>query len=312
MISQKEHRKISSNSFYRTYIALLKDFEHDDIFLRVNNLLGCPNKEIESINICDNRENLFVELFVNFFGIQGPSSQLPGYMLDKLVRNNDGGEGWSLLFDFFNHYLLRLLFEIVSLKSYPRSFDKDFDDKISKILFCILGLRDKEIARIYLPFAPIILSLRKPKGYIEKVLEINFNLKNRIYIIENVPHHIPINKYQQNRLGMANNILGDGFVVGKSVISYQTKIAILITNINYKEALKFFPTSQRFRELKKSILFLTNHEFALDLYLRINYSEIMSIMIGDNTLNNSAKIGLGGILGKQRQSVYTIKIKMWG
>ncbi|RDU62936.1 type VI secretion system baseplate subunit TssG [Helicobacter didelphidarum] len=302
----------TSDSFYQSYRDLLQHFKQDDIFLRVNNMLGCPHREIDSIRIDDKRENLFVELFVNFLGLQGASSQLPSYMLDKLARNNDGSDGWSLLFDFFNHYILRIFFDIVALKSYPRSFEGDFEDKISQILFHILGLRDKQVARTYLPFSPIILSLRKPKNYIEKVLEINFNLKNKISIIENVAHHIPIHPQQQNRLGYSNNILGNGFIIGKSVISYQTKIAILIKDISYQEALKFFPTSQRFMDLREAVLFLTNYEFALDLHLLINHSDIMSIKLGANALNNTAKIGLGGILGKQRQSVYFIKIKMWG
>lgn len=302
----------ASDSFYQTYGELLQYFKQDEVFLRTNNLLGCPHKEIDSIRINDNREKLFVELFVNFLGLQGASSQLPSYMLDKLARNNDGSEGWSLLFDFFNHYILRIFYDIVALKSYPRSFKSDFEDKISQILFHILGIRDKKVAKTYLPFSPIILSLRKPKSYIEKVLEINFNLKGKISIIENVAHHIPIHPQQQNRLGYSNNILGRGFLVGKSVISYQTKIAILIQDISYHEALKFFPTSQRFRDLREAVLFLTHYEFALDLHLRINHSEIMSIKLGANALNNTAKIGLGGILGKERQSMYSIKIKMWG
>lgn len=44
-------------------------------------------------------------------------------------------------------------FEVVNLKNYPRAFKIDFSDNISKILFTILGINNKTIARKYLPFA---------------------------------------------------------------------------------------------------------------------------------------------------------------
>ncbi|WP_034574623.1 type VI secretion system baseplate subunit TssG [Helicobacter saguini] len=321
---------ISANSFYLAYSNLLKKYAKNNIFLRVNNLLGCPNKEIDSIKINKNAKQLNIELFINFFGIQGSTSQLPSYMLDKLARNKDDGNSWSLLLDFFNHYLLDLFYEIILRKNYPRSFYSNFNqnildsnkldsiessifkDSISKILFNILGIDNAKMARVYLPFAPLILSLRKPKKYIQKVLETNFNLKNKISILENIPHQIKINKYQQNKLGMRNNVLGGNFIIGKTIISHQTKIAILINNISYQEALKFLPHTKKFQDLKDAVLFLTNNEFAFDLYLKINYSQIMSLKLGSNALNNTAKLGYGSVLGHKNQKIYNIYMNMWG
>ncbi|MBT0827215.1 type VI secretion system baseplate subunit TssG, partial [Campylobacter lari] len=90
--------------------------------------------EIEYVKI--NKHNNFpVEIMINFMGLQGNTSQLPSYILDKLSRNEDGGDGWSLFFDFFNHYLLWIFFEITTLNNYPKSFNIEFNDRISKILF---------------------------------------------------------------------------------------------------------------------------------------------------------------------------------
>ncbi|HEG0871617.1 TPA: type VI secretion system baseplate subunit TssG, partial [Campylobacter jejuni] len=179
---------VNSYTFYKLLKKLLKDHPKEDIFLRANNALMHPNKEIEYIKFNKNISDFPIEIMINFMGLQGNTSQLPSYILDKLSRNEDGGDGWSLFFDFFNHYLLWIFFEITTLNNYPKSFDINFSDRISKILFSMLGINDIKIAKRYLPFAPLLLSLRRPKSYIERILQITFNLQNQLNIIENIPH----------------------------------------------------------------------------------------------------------------------------
>ncbi len=98
-------------TFHKLLHKLLKKYDKRDIFLRTNKSLKHPHKEIEYIE--ENKEFL-IEIMVNFMGLQGNTSQLPSYMLDKLSRNEDGGSGWTLFFDFFNHYILWLEFEKLS------------------------------------------------------------------------------------------------------------------------------------------------------------------------------------------------------
>ena len=92
--------------FYKTVANLLKKYKRDDILFRTNSSLGHPNKEIESIQLTESKlsktDKLALEVMINFMGIQGSTSQLPSYILEKLALSDDGGDGWSLLFDFFN------------------------------------------------------------------------------------------------------------------------------------------------------------------------------------------------------------------
>lgn len=115
----------------------------------------------------------------------------------------------------------------------------------------MLGVTDKNTAKQYLPFSPILLSLRRPKYYIEKVLQSNFNLHNKLSIIENIPHRILIAKSQQNKLGAKNHILGQNFILGNKFLSYQNKIAILIQDIEYQEATEYMPKKEKYTNLKK-------------------------------------------------------------
>lgn len=275
-------------------------------FLRTNKSLKHPHKEIEYIK--ENKEFL-IEIMVNFMGLQGNTSQLPSYMLDKLSRNEDGGSGWTLFFDFFNHYILWLFFESVNLKNYPRGFKEDFSDSISKILFSMLGINDREIAKNYLPFAPLLLSSSRPKYYIEKVLQSNFDLRNKLYLIENLPHQILIAPSQKNKLGFKNNILGKNFILGGKFLSYQSKIGIYIKDIEYHKAIEYLPNQNKHKELKESILFLTNHQFCIDLYLRINHNVKMNFILGDKSV---ARLGWGLALGNFKKKYHLMCIKMYG
>ena len=295
--------------FYKTIKNLLKEYKKDEILFRANSSLGHPNKEIESItdyNTNEIHKKLSLEIMRNFLGIQGASSQLPSYMLEKLSANNDGGDGWSLLFDFFNNYITWIFYDVVSMNSYAKSFDINFNDKISAILLSFLGIKNKDIAKTYLPFAPLIVNLRRPKKQIERILQTTFNLQERLTIIENLPHQIPINSSQQNYLGIKNCQLGNNFITGKAVFSYQTKIGILIENLDYDEALNFFPTGSKFKVLKKSIAFLTNDEFAIDLYLKINYKPKMALKLG----KSGVRLGWGSTLGKSKNSSYMMVIPL--
>lgn len=292
-------------TFHKLLHKLLKKYDKKDIFLRTNKSLKHPHKEIEYIK--ENKEFL-IEIMVNFMGLQGNTSQLPSYMLDKLSRNEDGGSGWTLFFDFFNHYILWLFFESANLKNYPRSFRKDFSDSISKILFSMLGINDKEIAKNYLPFAPLFLSSSRPKYYIEKILQSNFNLHNKLYIIENLPHQILIAPSQKNKLGFKNNILGKNFILGSKFLSHQSKIGVYIKDIEYHRAIEYLPNQNKHKELKESILFLTNQQFCIDLYLRINHNEKMNFVLGDKSV---AKLGWGLALGNFKKKYHLMRIKMY-
>lgn len=298
----------TSYSFFKLIKNLEKEYGRKNIFLRTNKNLKHPNRDLEKIRFTEHNQAI-VELFVNFMGLHGVSSQLPSFMLDKLSRNEDADQGWTLFFDFFNHYLLWIFFDIISLKNYPRSFNENFKDTLSQMLFAMLGIKEDDIARKYLPFAPLLLSLRRPKNHIERVLQNNFELKDKLFIIENLPHQIIISNSQKNKLGMKNHILGKNFILGDKFTSHQDKIAIYIKDISYQEALKYMPNGSEHKELKDSVIFLTNNEFCVDLYLKINHSLEMNFKLGDE---NTAKLGRAKILGDTKNKDVTICMKLYG
>lgn len=279
-------------SFFTCIQELLKKYKRERIFLRVNSSLGFPNREIERVVESED----WCEVFVNFMGLQGSSSDLPSYILDLLSKNNDGDEGWSLYFDFFNNHILWLFYDVVSQKNYAKAIRTDFEDRISKILFALLGFRGQnKSAKTYLRFAPLIVNSVRSKRYIENILQEAFELQDRLKIIENIPHRTPIAVNQRNKLGKVNSRLGVNFMLGKTSLTYQTKIGILIENLQYQEALEFFPIGRKHNILKEIIEFLTKNEFAVDLYLKIKFSHKMIFKLGEGV-----KLGWGSTLGEKK------------
>ena len=88
-------------SFYKLLNKLLQTYDKKEIFLRTNKSLKHPHKEIESVHFSQDEKAFLIQIMINFMGLQGSTSQLPNYMLDKLSRKEDDGEGWTLFFDFF-------------------------------------------------------------------------------------------------------------------------------------------------------------------------------------------------------------------
>lgn len=278
-------------SFLSCIQELLKRYKREEIFLRAHSSLGFTYNEIYKVI----EKEGGCEVFVNFLGLQGGSSELPSYILDLLAKNDDGGEGWSLYFDFFNNHLLWLLYDVMVQKNYAKAIQEDFKDTISKILFSLLGFRGgEERARAYLRFSPLLINPIRSKKHVQKVLQEAFGLQDRLRIVENLPHKTPIAPKQRNKLGGANSKLAVNFILGKTSLSYQTKIGIVIENLQYHEAVEFFPTGQKYKALKDIVEFLTQNEFAIDLYLKFIPELIFR-------LGEGARLGWGSTLGERKE-----------
>lgn len=292
---------LSQASFFKLVKNSLKDHDRKDIFLKNSPSFAYPIKELESLN-----EEEVVKIIVNFMGLLGSGSHLTSYILEKISKSNDNN--FELFFDFFDNYLLWLFFDSISLKNYARSFEKGLDDKISKILLNILNINSKKLANKFLPFSPLIVSQRRPKSEVEFALQYHFGLKDKLFVLQNLPNQIFIAPSNLNSLGVKNRTLGKNFILGKKLFEKQTKIAIYINGIEYEEAVKFFPKKENYERLQESLAFLTNNEFVADLYIKINYSPKMQLRLGKK--GSYSKIGFGARLQNNKEMSNFVKFRL--
>ena len=295
------NKELNQASFFKLVKNCLKHHDRRDIFLKNSPSFAYPINELESLNKED-----AVKIVVNFMGLLGSGSHLTSYILEKISKSSDNN--FEKFFDFFDNYLLWLFFDSISLKNYARSFEKELDDKISKILLDILNISNKKLAKKFLPFSPLIISQRRPKREIEFALQRHFNLKNKLFLLENLPNQIFIAPSNLNSLGIKNRALGRNFILGKKLFEKQTKIAVYINGIDYEEAIDFFPKRRKFKELQDTLIFFTNNEFVADLYIKINYSPKMQLKLGID--ESYSKIGLGARLKSNKNMSNFIKFRL--
>ena len=293
--------EISQASFFKLIKNILKDRDRSEIFLKNSSSFAYPIKELESLD-----EQELTKIIVNFMGLLGSGSHLTSYILEKISKTNDNS--YELFFDFFDNYLLWLFFDSISLKNYARSFEDELDDKISKILLDMLNIKDKLLAKKFLPFSPLAVSQRRPKKEVEFALQSHFGLKDKLFILENLLNQIFIAPSNLNSLGHKNRTLGKNFILGKKLFEKQTKIAVFINGIEYEEAVNFFPKKDKFKELQETLSYFTNDEFVSDLYLKINYSHKMQFKLGSKY--TSSQIGFGSRLKNDKKMSNFIKFRL--
>ena len=281
--------EISQASFFKLIKNILKNRDRSEIFLKNSSSFAYPIKELESLD-----EQELTKIIVNFMGLLGSGSHLTSYILEKISKTND------------NSY--ELFFDSISLKNYARSFEDELDDKISKILLDMLNIKDKLLAKKFLPFSPLAVSQRRPKKEVEFALQSHFGLKDKLFILENLPNQIFIAPSNLNSLGHKNRTLGKNFILGKKLFEKQTKIAVFINGIEYEEAVNFFPKKDKFKELQETLSYFTNNEFVSDLYLKINYSHKMQFKLGSKY--TSSQIGFGSRLKNDKKMSNFIKFRL--
>ena len=167
---------------------------------------------------------------------------------------------------------------------------------------------EKLLAKKFLPFSPLAVSQRRPKKEVEFALQSHFGLKDKLFILENLPNQIFIAPSNLNSLGHKNSTLGKNFILGKKLFEKQTKIAVFINGIEYEEAVNFFPKKDKFKELQETLSYFTNDEFVSDLYLKINYSHKMQFKLGSKY--TSSQIGFGSRLKNDKKMSNFIKFRL--
>jgi type VI secretion system protein ImpH len=307
-LSVLDTASLKKYSFFQLLELLAKKYDFDlekldqkpldkSLFLfKTNAGLGFPASEISSIKAKE--RGLLIpqyEIEVNFLGLHGSSSPLPGFLLEEIAHEFAHKSGIRHEFlDFFNHRLNACLHQIWRKYRYYIQFKIDGKDRFSQKVYSFTGLNDpafRREARLevqnqtpeqaehsvnwgkLLSFSGLVASRSRSPSIVANIVAYYFGL-SQVKFLEWQFRLVDIAPEQLNVLGVSNVTLGEDFVIGSRVSTYSSKFVILISDLTEEVFNFFLPQGKFYFVLKTLVAFLVREQMTYDLHLGLRQKEI--------------------------------------
>ncbi|TVO35870.1 type VI secretion system baseplate subunit TssG [Vibrio algivorus] len=230
-------------------------------------------------------------LDINFFGLSGASSPLPGYILEQLVNEEPGGLR-KPFFDFFNNRLINLTYRIWRKYRYHIRFQPGAEDEFSSQIFALVGLSDASLRgdtpinwSKMLSYAGLLASKSRSSQVVEGIIAHCFDLQN-VVIKEWNKRNVDIAQEQRCILGKQNMTLGLDTVLGSVIEDLSGKFTICISHLSKDRFSEFLPSGCNFEPLRKLVEFVIRDQLAYDIELIMDEEAL-------NNIDGSSEMALG-------------------
>lgn len=337
---------LTEYSFFQL-VELLSEAEHFDpekmetcqfdaslFYFKTHSGLGFPVSEIAGIEAIKIKTagKIFREKYniaVNFLGLQGASSPLPGFIIEEIAYESAQDIGIKhMFFDFFNHRLNVFLHKIWRKYRYYAQFKENAADIFSRKVFSFIGLDDEEFkvkASIdpsasgreegtlvnwgrLLNYCGLIASRSRSPLMVTNIITHYFDLKDKdVEILEWQKRSVDMPSWQLNDLGQRNCQLDNDFIIGSSVVTYSNKFVICLNNLKTDIFHAFLPTGNLYKVICTLVSFLLRDQISFDLRLGLIQEEIPLMELKKD---NKIFLGWNTFIGENsllRQSMVTIK-----
>lgn len=265
-----------------------------------NPSLGFSPADVNAIRQLDEQRVL---LQTNFFGLAGAQSPLPGFILQQLVEEEEGGFKRPFL-DFFNNRMITLIYRIWRKYRYYVRFEDGAVDPFSQQLFALVGLADPDLrgdAPInwckMLAYSGLLAGRSRSPQVVSGIIAHCFDLPD-VSIRQWQLRKVAIEPGQQFCLGKQNGSLGVDSVVGSSVMDYNGKFTICIGKLSRARFGDFLPNGREFEALNKLVEFVLQEQMAYDLELTMDESEIPPLKLDSH---DGVALGWYSFLGQSEQ-----------
>lgn len=121
--------------------------EHERVRFVSNTSLGFPPSEVDSVEWSGPEGEERATVKVNFMGLHGQASPLPGHYAQEVVWDLNEPEGRRVrdFLDLFNHRMVSLLFRARQKYRHAERFDGRGRDEFTKRMLALVGLDDDEV-----------------------------------------------------------------------------------------------------------------------------------------------------------------------
>lgn len=295
-------------SFFQA-IKILRQADHSlSLRFRATPSLAFPPHEIARVysepTLAD-PTHLTIE--VPFLGLYGPSSPLPTFYTERLLRDEESSKNIRDFLDIFNHALITRLLEI---RTYTRSL-VDNESRTSAS-----GAKSTETTRILLRLGGLVALSEAPapqddpdsalllrivgllafrRGTAREVRYlIGFMFKGiAVEVEEWVPRPITIDTSQVARLGSSTACLGS-FLLGRRSIDPSGGIRLILTGIPYEEALELMPGKAQHERLVRLLGLIIPGGLHVELILRVIRGRPMTLGGEVSRIGWTARLGRTG------------------
>jgi len=254
--------------------------------LRPTSSLAFPTSDLSGLTRRVRGDPPF-EIETPIFGLYGPSSPLPAFYSEDILKRELLGETdpVRVFLDVLNHRLLALLFRAWSKYRWEFTFQPGAADQTSEHLFGLIGLATKGLReRVGLPAGRLLryagFVSQRPRGavFLAGVISDYFD-DVPVQVEPCVLRRVDVPQEDQNRLGIANGTIGEDLVIGRSVPDRTGKCRIRLGPVDRTRFDAFLPVGSAYPELAALVRFLLPDPLVYDLRLVLKGSEVPMLQV---------------------------------
>lgn len=264
-------------SFYLNEIYESKDYKYlyKKIDFKSNPSLAFQKTEINDIFFKKEKNEVRVDITINFLGIFGAASPLPSHYNERVLESLSSD---SILHDFlniFNNNLQKFIYPIWEKQRYYVQYQNDLKDNFSKYMLCILGLysninstNHKMDFNKLLPYLGILSMKQRSASTLSSIIKFYINFED-VEIQQCITSNSKIPSWQYGSLGDENCSLSSSFLIGEFVTNRSSKFRIVLKNASSSDMLKYSILGNKMDSLKDLISFLVNEPLEYDVCLEV-------------------------------------------
>lgn len=231
------------------------------------------------------------EVRANVGGLDGTSGPLPLWLNEILSREEPGEAPAGDFLNIFSHRFIESLYLAWAGQSPALAFEPGGRDRISGILFCLLGLHfpesetpsedddDFRLSRLLAYIGTMGRRSRSAVG-LRGMLRDYFD-GIPLEVEQFVPRRVTIPEAERSRLGRVGMTLGGDFVPGEQVEDIAGAFRIAIGPLDMADFSDFLPGGTRYRHLSRIVKMYVSHLMAWDMALRVTGESVPPMRLGE-------------------------------
>lgn len=241
-------------------------------------------REVDSISQLNGKTHL--ALFS--LGIWGPQGAMPLHQSEMAYNRNEQQDTTLTHFvDLFHHRALATFYRAWAISQDTASLDRPQEERFSFYTGSLMGIDPREITNSVLPPHPrlsavshLVREARNPEGLLG-ALTYYFELP--VQIREYVDQWLKLQPNDQTQLGLGHEsaLLGDGAILGDTVLDRQHKFQLIFGPLTLKQYMRFSPWGQDLPVLCEWIRQFIGFEYAWEVSLVLDACEVPCATLGD-------------------------------